>query len=157
MHLIEQTKTIGLLKPAADAAGRTGRWISLKETHGLWVVVYVDQGNAATIALTPKQATNVAGAGAKNLINPTQIWAILDLAASDAWVRQTDATSFTTDAGVKEKLVAFFVPAVALDGNNAFRCFTIATGASNAANITSAFAVLNFRYDQATVPSVLVD
>src|SRR2546430_1458668 len=105
LHLIESLKTIGLLKPATDAAGRTGRWISLKELHGLWVFVYIDQGNAATITITPKQATTVAGAGAKNLINPTQIWAILDHAASDAWVRQTDGTSFTTDAGIKEKLV----------------------------------------------------
>jgi hypothetical protein len=155
IHLTEQLKTIGLLKPATDAAGRTGRWVSLKNAHGLWVFAYLDQGNPATVLLTPRQATAVAGTGAKAFANPLQIWSILDLAASDAWVRQPDATSFTTDAGVKEKQVGFFVPAAALDTGGGFDCVTLATGASNVANITSAVAILDGRYPP--TPTVLAD
>jgi hypothetical protein len=157
LHLVENTKTIGLLKPAADAAGRTGRWITIKDAQRAWLVVYLDQGAANTVALTPKQATAVAGTGAKNLVNNVQIWLINDLATSDAWVRQSDATSYTTDATIKEKMVAFQIELAGLDVANGFDCITIATGASIAGNITSAVALLETRYSQVTVPSVLSD
>jgi len=157
LHLVENAKTIGLLKPAADAAGRTGRWITLKDAKRAWIVVYVDQGNAATILLSPRQATAVAGTGTKVLANVVQIWFIVDLSLSDAWVRQADAVNFTTDAGVKEKLVAFQIEPAGLDVAGGFDCITVLTGASNAANITSAFAVLETAYSQVTPPSVIVD
>jgi hypothetical protein len=157
LHLIERSKTIGLLKPAADAAGRTGRWVTIKDAHRTWLIAYMDQGNAATIALTPKQATAVAGTGIKNLVNNVPIWTILDLAASDAWVRQADGVTFTTDAGVKEKLVAFEIEAAALDVPGGFDCVTLVTGASNVANITSALAVLDSRYGQVTIPTAVTD
>lgn len=155
IHLAEGIKTMGLLKPAADAAGRTSRYLSLKEMHDAWIVCYIDQGNAATIALTPKQATNVAGAGAKNLLQPVQVWLVNDFATSDAWVRQADGTSFTTDATVKEKMVLFRIAASGLDINNLFCTVAIATGASNAANITSAVAHMTQRYHPSK--SVLLD
>lgn len=157
LHLVEGQKTIGLLKPAADAAGRTGRYISMKDAHRAFIVAYVDQGNAATIALTPKQASAVAGTGSKNLINNIQIWACLDVVALDALVRQADGVTFTTDAGVKEKMVVFQIDAAALDLAGGFDCITVATGASNVANITSAFAVLETRYGQVVVPTVITD
>jgi hypothetical protein len=99
----------------------------------------------------------VAGTGSKNLVNAVPIWFITDYATSDAWVRQTDAVTFTTDAGVKEKAVAFQIEAAALDVSNAFDCIAITTGASNAANITSAVIVGETRYAQVTVPTALTD
>jgi hypothetical protein len=156
-HLPEHTKTTILLKPAADAAGRTGRYVSLKDAVRAWIIVTMDQGNAATVALTPKQATAVAGTGVKNLVNAVPVWACLDVATSDALARATDATSYTTDAGVKEKVVVFQIETAALDVSGGFDCITVATGASNAANITSAVIVVEERYRQVTPPTILTD
>lgn len=156
-HFAENTKVIGLLKPAADAAGRTGRWITIKDSQRAWIVCYLDQGNAATVLITPRQASAVAGTGSKVLTQNLQIWANLDIAASDLLVRQTDAVNFTTDAGVKEKVVIFQVELAGLDVAGGFDCLTVTTGASNAANITSAFGLLEMRYGQATLPRADVD
>lgn len=157
LHLAENTKVIGLLKPAADAAGRTGRWISIKDAQRAWIVCYLDQGNAATVLITPRQASAVAGTGSKVLANNVQIWANLDIAASDILVRQADGVNYTTDAGVKEKIVLFQIELAGLDVAGGFDCITVATGASNAANITAAFAELETRYNQATLPRVDLD
>lgn len=157
LHLAENVKTLGLLKPATDAAGRTGRWVTVKDALRAWIVAYIDQGNAATILLTPRQASAVAGTGSKVLTNNLQIWANLDLAASDALVRQTDAVNFTTDAGVKEKLVVFQIELAGLDLAGGFDCITLVTGASNVANLTSAGAYLESRYPQVTPPTAVTD
>ena len=82
---------------------------------------------------------------------------INDLATADAWVRQADAVNFTTDATVKEKMVAFQIELASLDIAGGFDCITVATGASNVANLTSAFAALETRYSQVTPPTVLTD
>jgi hypothetical protein len=155
--LPEQFKILGVIKPATDAAGRTGRYVSLKNCTKAWIIAYIDQGNAATIALTPKQASAVAGTGSKVLSSSVPIWANLDIAASDVQVRQTDATSFTTDAGVKEKQVIFQIDPATLDQANGFDCIGLTTGASNVANLTSALVVAEMTYAQATPPSASVD
>lgn len=157
LHLVENAKPVGLATPAADAAGRTSRYITLKDAHRAWILVYVAQGNAATILLSPLQATAVAGTGSKVLAKTVPIWACVDYAVSDAMVRQTDAVNFTTDAGVKEKAVLFQIDTAALDVPGGFDCIAISTGASNAANITSAYAFLETRYGQVTPPTALVD
>lgn len=155
--LPENCKVLGILKPATDAAGRTGRYVSLKNMHKAWIIAYIDQGNAATIALTPKQASAVAGTGSKVLANNVPIWSNLDIATSDVLVRQTDGTAYTTDAGVKEKQVIFQIDPASLDMANGFDCIALTTGASNVANLTSAVVVGEMRYAQATTPSATVD
>lgn len=155
--LPEHLKTVEALTPAADAAGRAGDYVSLKNVHKAWIVVHIDQGNAATIALTVHQATAVAGTGEKALANVVPIWANQDEAASDTLVRQTDAVSFTTSAAVKHKCVIFQVDPAHLDVAGGFDCLTVKTGASNAANITSARYYLETRYPQATPPAAITD
>lgn len=140
-HLVENGKMAAVLVPAADAAGRTGTAFSMKNYRRAFLICYIDQGNAATILLTPQQCTAVAGTGAK-VINAVPIWACLDYAASDALARQTDAANFTTDAGVKKKIVVFQIDAAQLDVNGGFDCIRLNTGASNVANITSCLAIL---------------
>ena len=130
------------LAPAADAAGRTGLYVTLKNAHKVFIVFAITQGNAATIALTPYQAKNVAALSEKVLANNFAIYANLDVSASDSLVRQTDGVNFTTDAGVKNKIVVFEIDPGSLDVNNGFDCLTVKTGASNAANITSAMYYL---------------
>lgn len=156
-NLPEDAKIVSLANPAADAAGRTSAYVSLKTAHKAFIVVHITQGNAATILLSLLQATAVAGTSSK--AGPTtRIWACADASASDALVRQTDAATFTTDAGLKNKVVVIEVDAAALDVANGFDCVAVSTGASNAANITAAIAVLTpLRYPAATPPSVVVD
>ncbi|MBU2548370.1 MAG: hypothetical protein KKB20_08180 [Proteobacteria bacterium] len=156
--LPEQAKMIEALEPAADAAGRTGAYVSLKNAGRAFVVVHIDQGNAATVALTVEQATAVAGTGSKALTNNAPIWANQDCAAGDTLVRQTDAKSFTTSAAVKHKMVVFQIDPASLDVANGFDCITVKSGASNEANITQALYILtDLRYAQATPPSAIED
>lgn len=154
--LPEQAKLVEALAPAADAAGRTSDWISLKNAHKAFIVVSITQGNAATIALTPNQATAVAGTG-KKVISATRIWANLDTAASDTLVRVADAANYTTDAALKNKMVVFEIDPSALDVAGGFDCVAIDTGASNVANITQATFYIVPRYAGATQPSAIID
>lgn len=145
-----------LLEPAADAAGRTSPYLSLKNAVRAWIVFYITQGNAATILLSPLQATAVAGTGSK-AISAARISTKLDEASAD-FAKQTEAVSYTTDAGVKKKIVVFEIDCnKVLDQANNFDCIGVSTGASNAANITSAMLWIDAKHDGATVPSPLTD
>lgn len=135
------------LPPAADAAGRTAAaWIDLSLAHKVYVVFHINQGNAATVACSISRANSAAGAGAAAMTELVPIYTNLDLAAAPgpgALTRQaTDAASFTTDAGLKEKLVIFEIDPAKLP----MRFIAPVTGASNAANITSAQVYVVPRY-----------
>ena len=155
--LPEQYKIVNCLAPAADAGGRTGAFVSLKNVHMAYVLFHITQGNAATIALSINQATNVAGAGSVPITVAVPIWVNLDTAASDAFARATAAVSYTTDAGVKLKIVVFQIDPATLNLAGGFDCIAGITGASNAANITEAEFFLLERYPQAVPPSAIVD
>lgn len=154
---------INLLPPAADAAGRTSSYVSLRNAIRAWVVVTVNQGNAATVALTPKQATDSSGTGAKAIggaDTTAPIWLVNDTSTatgSDALVAQTAAASFTTDATTKCKQVVFELnPAAIMDLANGFDHVAITTGASNAANITAAQLFILGSYHGQSAPSAYV-
>src|SRR5687767_6327150 len=156
-HLIENAKIVSALAPAADAAGRAGDYVSLKGYARAFIIVHINQGNAATVLLTPFQAQAVAGTGEK-VLPAVPIWACLDAATSDALVRAANAANYTTDAALKDKIVVFEIDAAALDVDNGFDCITVKTGASNVANITEAkFVLVGARYGQVTPPSAIVD
>ena len=159
MHIMlpEQFKIVEAMPNATDAAGRTGDYVSLKNAVCAWVEVAITQGNAATIALTIEQATAVAGTSSKAITNAVPIWSNLDTAASDTLVRRTDAVSYTTDAGVKNKMVIFQIDPAQLDIANGFDCITVKTGASNVANLTGARYWLQSAYQQATPPAAITD
>ena len=147
---------MGALKPATDAAGRTGTWVSLKNALKAYAVVHIDQGNAATIQISALQASAVAGTGSKAVT--VKIWSALDLATTDVLQAQADATSYTTDAAVKQKLVVFEFDPANLDVANGFNTITISTGASNVANLTQAVIyTIPDRYSGTPMPSAIVD
>lgn len=151
VHIPETLFPVSLLAPAADAAGRSSAAISLKNAKRAFIVAHLTQGNAATVALTPEQCTLVDGTGAKALTNNIPLWSNLDVAAADTLVRRTDAKNYTTDAGVKNKIVVFQIdPATALDIPGGFDCIRLTTGASNAANITSATLYIEPKHGSAT-------
>lgn len=142
-----------LLAAAADAAGRASPYRSLKHCLKAYLVCEVNQGNAATVALTPMQAQDVSGTNAK-VINAAPIWLNDATATSDALVAQVAAANFTTDANTTDKLVIFeILTDGALDVNNGFNAIGITTGASNAANITRVELIVLTDTWQATPPS----
>ena len=169
-RLWEQAQVISLLKPAADAAGRTSAYVSLKNAHKAYIVCYINQGNAATIALTPLQAQDSSGTNSKGLtsVAPIAVNLDTDTVPSDIMTIATAATSYTTDAGTKSKIVIFEVdPIESMDINSltlnasnvpqGFNHLAVSTGASNAANITSALLILTpIRFAQLNPPSANV-
>jgi hypothetical protein len=159
MSLPEQIKIVELLPLATDAAGRAaGGAVSLKNAGKCFLVVSLAQGNAATVLLTPMQASAVDKTGGKVLANAVRIWANLDTAATDTLVRATDAVNYTTDAGLKNKQVIFEIDPALLDTANGFDCIYISTGASHAANLTGALAMLtDLRYGSATPPTAIAN
>ncbi len=142
-----QLPPIDLIPPQAGGSAITStNYVSLRNALKAWLVVKVNQGNAATVAITPVQATSLAGAGSKALGNSglvsqpgCQIWLNDATASSDLLVAQSNALNFTTDANVAAKEIIFeIVPEEFLDIPNGFNHLGVTIGASNAANIVTA-------------------
>jgi hypothetical protein len=148
---------VSLLPPAADAAGRTGSFRSLRHSQKAFVIAKVNQGNAAPVTLTLLQATGVSGAGSKG-VNAVPIWLNDATAASDALVAQTAAAAFTTDATLAEKFVVFeILPEAAMDITNGYTAIALQTSASNAANITDATLHVLTDFPGAKIPTTYSD
>ena len=149
-----QLPPVSLLAPAADAAGRTSSYRSLKNALKAYVIAEVNQGNAATVLLTLLQAKDVSGTGSKALTGVVPIWLENNTATSDALVSQAAAVNFTTDATTNNKIVVFEItPEQCMDLANGFRSIAISTGASNAANITRAELLILGSYQGSSQPS----
>lgn len=156
LSIPENVTPYDLLAPAADAAGRTSAYLSLKGAVKAWIEVHINQGNAATVLLSPLQASAVAGTGSK-AITAARITTKLDEAFT-AFTKQTEAATFTTDAALKKKIVIFELdPTKVFDQANGFDCIAVSTGASNAANITSARLWIQHGYQGDGLPNPLVD
>lgn len=154
-NIAEQFKIVEAIEPKADAAGSTGDYVCLKNALKATIKLHITQGNAATIEIGVKEATTVAGGSAAAITKALKIWANLDCVASDLIVKRTDGATYTTDAGVKHKIVIIEVdPALLSEG---FDCIAVTTGASNAANIVQAEYILEPRYKGAVMPSAIVD
>ena len=158
LDCIPQTmKIVEAITPQAGAA-ITGDYVSLKNCPRCFVVVHVNQADVAQMTISIEQATAVLPSGSKVITKVVPIWANEDCAASDTLVRQTDAVDFELSAAVKHKVVVFQVDADTLDIANGFDCITVKTGASNAANITSAMYYLSdYAYQQSTPPTAITD
>lgn len=152
-----QMPPVMLLAPATDAAGRASPYRSLKNALKAWIVVHINQGNAATVLLSVLQATAVAGTSSK-AVAALPIWSNLDTSVNDTLVKQTNAATFTTDAGVKDKIIVFEIqPESCMDINNGFDCIAISTGASNVANITEAKLFIRGSVQSTNPPNSYVD
>lgn len=160
MFYPERIHTVDVLTPAADAAGRSSDAISLKNTTGVVIVeASINQGNAATIALTLQQCTAVDGTGAKALTVSVPIYASQDVGAAsgDVLTRQTDGVAFTTSAALTRKTIRFVVDPANLDLAGGFDCLRFTTGASNVANITAGRVIVAPTYPQTPQASVRVN
>jgi hypothetical protein len=150
---------VDVMAPAADAAGRNSDAVSLKNFNLAIVEASINQGNAATIALTLQQCTAVDGTGAKALTVNVPIFASQDVggASGDVLTRQTDAVAFTTSAALTRKTIRFVIDPATLDLAGGFDAIRIVTGASNAANITSARVILTPTYAQTPQTSARIN
>jgi len=156
ISMVAQFPPIQLFAPAADSAGRTGSYRSMANAEKAWIVVRVNQGNAATVLLSVLQAKDSSG-GSSKAIAACPISFNIDTSLTDTLAAQTAAATFTTDAGTKDKIVVFEIePEAALDVNNGFNHITVSTGASNAANITDAMLFMWGKYQQAKPPTSYV-
>ncbi|HEY8686001.1 MAG TPA: hypothetical protein VIO57_10385 [Chloroflexota bacterium] len=155
--MVAQIPPVELLAPAADSGGRTSSYRSLKNCLKAFVVVHITQGNAATVLLSLLQATAVAGTSSK-AFTAVPIASNLDTSVNDSLVVRTPAATYTTDAGVKNKIIVFEVtPESCMDVTNGFDCIAISTGASNAANITQATLHILGSVQSASPPNSYVD
>jgi hypothetical protein len=151
-----QFPPVGLLPPAADAAGRTSAYRDLANALKAWVVVHVNQGNAAQVTLSILQGQDVSGTGSK-AVGVMPIWLAGATATADALVVQTAAATFQTSAGTTDKIVVFEItPEMCMDLVNGFHTIAVQTSSSNAANITEAELFLYESYQGASAPSTLV-
>ena len=150
-----QFPPVGLLPPAADAAGRTSAYRDLANALKAWVVVHVNQGNAAQVTLSILQGQDVSGTGSK-AVGVMPIWLTAATATSDALAVQTAAATFQTSVTVADKIVVFEItPEMCMDLVNGFHTIAVQTSASNAANITEAGLFLWESYQGASAPSTL--
>jgi len=142
MNPIDKIKFVDAIEPQAGAA-IAGNWISLKNVLKVLVVVQIAQGAANTVAITIEKAPLVDGASNVAIDVVVPIWSNLDSAASDDFVKRTNAVNYTTDAGVKNKIVVFEIDPSILGAG--YAAINVNTGASNASNITSAHYLCELR------------
>jgi len=151
-----QFPPVCLLPPAADGGGRTSSYRDLANALKAWIVVHVNQGNAAQVTLSILQGQDVNGTGAK-AVNVLPTWLCAATATSDALAAQIPGATFQTSVTVADKIVVFeILPEACLDLVNGFHTIAVQTSASNAANITEAALFLYESYQSASAPSTLV-
>jgi hypothetical protein len=147
---------VGLLPPAADAVGRVSSFRDLANALKAWIVVHVNQGNAAPVTLSVLQGQDVNGTGSK-AVGAMPIWLTAATATSDALVAQIAAASFATSASLADKIVVFEItPEQCLDVVSGFHTIALQTSVSNAANITEAELFVLGSYQGASAPSSYV-
>ena len=144
-----QFPPIMLIPPQANGSSITSGYVNVSNGLKIWLVVQINQGNAATVTITPRQATSLTGAGAKALGNSglvsqpgASIWLVNNTSTSggsDILVAQTPALSYTTDATIAPKIVIFeLVPEQFMDIPNGFDNLGVVISASNASNFVTA-------------------
>lgn len=148
----------GSVGPKTTNTAITGRKISLKNALKFTAIIHLTQAVGHATVITPKQSQDVAGTGVKVLANNVFIAANEDVAASDAIVWKTPATSYTVAADVKSKIVMIEIPTQFLDMANGFDCISIDIGASaQATNFASILYVVDYRQSGLPKPTTYTD
>ncbi len=151
--IVYQCPPVSLLAPAADAAGRTGSYRSLRHCQKAFITARVNLGSTTPVTFTLLQAQDASGTGSK-AINAVPIWLVDNTGTTDAFVAQTPGASFTTDGVSAEKFVVFeILLEAAIDIANGFVTIALQTSASNAANITDGTLMLVTNFPGQHVPT----
>ena len=174
--LMQNVKLVPGHAPQTMAGAADGDWVSLKAYDKVGILVYIEQGNAATTAITVDAATSVAGANLNAGITMNEFWQIEDAAIgtdaganSDTWVKGVAAATITTSNSGGDTASAIYIEINADDlvsGTSAFTaatqydCVQVKLGASDIANIISVFYFMfPSRYAQGVspTPSAIID
>jgi hypothetical protein len=136
-------------------AAMADKYVSLKNYKRLTILIHTGAWAGGTAAVTLKQATTIAGAGAKALSFTKQY---NDVVADGALV-ETAVAGDTFNLGTADKLYVIEVDAESLDQANNFDCVSLAVASPGAnADLYSVEYILSgARYEQATPPDALVD
>jgi hypothetical protein len=148
-------KIVQAFAPKTTNAALTSQVITLKGAVKVWLVLHFTNAVGFASVPTIKQATDIAAG--TNAAGPTcRVWANEDTAATDTLVAQTAGASYTMAADVKNKIVVFEIdPASLTDGYDCIYC-TIATS-SQATNFVSGEFVIAPNFQQATIPTAILD
>lgn len=157
-------------------AAIAGDWISLKNYTGCLILFHEMRGaNGTATVLRVDKATSVAGGDQSTGITMNNFWAVQDVAsttgdvggtaaatvgATDTWVKQTAAASFTgSTTQSKGQWVAIDVKADELPTSSYdFDCIQLQVVSSNGAHYLSAWYLLyGPRYAEDLTPSAIAD
>lgn len=163
---VEMHNIVQGFKPVDLQTGaNNGDWVSMKNYGKIAVVFMSAVGTAADDpTITLQQATDVSGAGAKDLdftvIHTKQ--AATDLSSTGQYtkVTQTAANTFTNATSAEEDLIWIVeFDADQLDVDNAFDCVraTVADIGSNAQLGVLFYDLTETRYPEDLLPSAIVD
>lgn len=153
---VERNKLIWAAEPKNyTGAAMADKYVSLKNYQWLTIVILTGAWAGGTAAVTLKQATAVAGTGAKALSMKNQ-WN--DVTTSGTLVK-TAVVSDTFNLGTANKMHVIEVDPADLDINNGFDCATLAVASPGANNdfYSAMYILSDSRFQEATPPSALVD
>lgn len=156
MRTVELNKLIWAVEPKNyTGAACADKYVSLKNYGHMTVVIITGAWAGGTAAVTLKQATAVAGTGAKALAFPLQ-W---NDAAESGTLVKTAVVANTFNLATANKMYVIEVPAESLDVDGGFDCVTlaVATPGANADFYGAIYVLPEAKYAQATPPSALVD
>jgi hypothetical protein len=158
-NLVEYFKPVDIANNVTTDGGLTSDYISAKNANNnITLIVTLKQAVGHATALSPYQATAVAGTSAKVLTNVCRIWANEDTATTDTLVRKTDALTYSVTADIKNKQIIFEIPVASLDLANGFDCINIiSTDSSQATNLVSVTAFIDTRYKEDVPPAAITD
>lgn len=155
-QLAERMKLLRAGEPKSySGAALADFYVSMKNYTNLTIMILTGAWAAGTAAVTLKQATAIAGTGAKALAF-TDYWD--DVTTSGTLVKKA-AVSNTFNLDTANKLYVIEVDARMLDIAGGFDCVTLAVASpgANADFYAVGYILHGTRYEQATPPSALVD
>ena len=142
----------------ADAMLDTATPINLKNANGVLMIVTHVGAGATNVVLTVHEGLTAAEctAGTYPLTTGSEfpIWINILTTTTDAWVKQTDALTYTIVASAIPAMVAFYISASML--TNKRKWVSLGADAGNAANFINALYIIDGgRYESKTVPTFI--
>jgi len=135
-----------------------GDYISCKNAHKVWCVILYNQADANPITFGVNEATAVLPAGAVPIVATMPIWSNLACGTSDLLVRQANAATYASGAGIATKMIIFQVDPSILSAG--FDCIAVRSDTNiAAAQYVAYFYVIEPRYAApvAQIPSYIID
>ena len=151
----ETYKIVKLYQGAANAVACDV--VSTKNCHKLWFVVS-HVGSADTdLVLSLYEATDVAAGTNAAITKTCPIWVNLDnTTADDTLAATTAAYSYTIDTGVApNQMVVIEVDPAKLSAG--YDCVYLGDSGGNASNTCTIMAIMEMRYQGASLPDVITD